>query len=265
MTEEKVQDNNLQENIDIYKKSLESRFLASGIPPQYLKYGFVAKNGVSGYNYLDKSGKINLTKLNALKTTAKYVSEIDERRRDGKGIIFYGKRSKRMGLTLLGTFILRAAIEANYSAQFVNFSTFCQNLCYDGDFDAYEEYCEVDFLLLDGVSNNNQQNSKITDGVNDIILTHRMGQNKPTIFVSYIEPSEIVNRYSESLESYFEDFIENKIQILPDEISDGETIYDIDKLITYIKENKKKKQMLNDLDINEIITKFKSNYQFMVK
>ncbi len=236
------------------KNYLEKKYLSAGIPREYLKYHLVPNDNKKGYSIFDLNGDLNKTKLEALKFTMTICKLISQKNIDFKNIFFHGYPNKKLGITLLGTFILRVAIAYNYSAKFISFPSLCQNLSYDNNLDSDEksEYYTADFLLIDAITARSQTVPRISDALCDILLT-RNHDGKKTIFCSYISAEEFALRYSESLLSYFEESV-TKISLIHNDKYSG--IYAIDKLIKFLKETSKEKKAYTYEELIETINIF---------
>lgn len=262
-SEQYQQEQQQEEEIDEEKKKylayIEAKSIIAGIPKEYLKYSFFSQGNKIGYNINDSNNKVNQTKLRALNMTIEYVRNIKDYAKEGKSLFYYGIPNKKLGISLLGTFILRAAIENKYTAKFVYFPTLCEDLGYNADTEDKEEYYDVDFLMIDSISSKSQTNSKITDGLADLIL-FRHKHNKPTIFCSYISPEELASRYSEALITFFDECVV-KIPIEHEDANAG-ILYDVDKLIKYFREKKKEKDQYSYQELQSLLDNFIKNYQF---
>lgn len=242
-----------------YLEYIEAKSIAAGIPKEYLKYSFFSCGDKIGYNIKDSNNKINPTKQAALNTTIDYVRNIREYAKEGRSVFYYGEPNRKLGISLLGTFIIRAAIEHRYSAKFVYFPTLCEDFGYDSNTEEKEDYYAVDFLMIDSISSKSQTNSKVTDGFADLVL-FRHKHHKPTIFCSYISPEYLSKMYSESLITFFDECVV-RVHIKSEE-NKSTTIYEIDKLIKYLKEKKKEKKDYTDSELDVLLSQFKNSYQF---
>jgi hypothetical protein len=251
-----VESKEIDNEIRLY---LERKIRLSGIPDEYLKYCPFPKDGKEGYNYFDSNGKVNASKKTAFDVTMEYIKNFDRNFNEGKSVFYYGQPNKNLGASLLGTFILRAAIELKKTAKFVPFSTFCTVVGYDGDTEEKEDYYLVDFLMLDSISSKNQDGKKISDEFADILI-YRKKEKKPTIFASYVGVEELYGKYSESLISYFENFV-IKVKITHEE-QYNDALYDMDKLLKYLKEKRNEKRQMSYIEIISSVDKFINSYQF---
>jgi hypothetical protein len=242
-----------------FLKYIEAKNIAADIPKEYLKYSFFGGENKIGYNFLDSNNQVNDSKKRALDITIDYIKNLKQNLSEGKSLFYFGQPNKKLGLSLLGIFILRAAIESRYSAKFAYFPTFCEDMCYGVDAESRDIYYEVDFLMLDSISSKSQANNKISDGFADVLL-FRKKENKPTIFSSYIGIEELYGKYSESLISYFEDFV-IKVELKHEEQCSN-ILYDMDKLLKYMKEKRNEKRQMSYAEIMSVFDKFVNSYQF---
>lgn len=258
INEKKIENDELSEK-DKFYNYINSKIITSGLPKEYLSYAIKDSKDKKGYNIYDSNQKINPTKQRALDITIDYILNLKNNFKEGKSLFYFGPPNKKLGLSLLGTFIIRAAIENRYSAKFVYFPALCEDLGYGVSDEEKEDYYESDFLMIDSISSKSQSNSKIADGFADIVL-YRKRYNLPTIFSSYITPEELSARYSESLISYLDDFV-SRIELQHEDTHAG-ILYDMDKLIKYMREKNKEKNSYSYAEIQALIDRFVNSYQF---
>lgn len=258
MLEENIENEEISER-EKYINYINSKIVSSGLPKEYLKYSIKDSQGRKGYNILDSNQRINPTKERALNITIDYILNLKSNFKEGKSLFYFGPPNKKLGLSLLGTFIIRAAIENRYSAKFVYFPTLCEDLGYGVSDEEKEDYYESDFLMIDSISSKSQSNNKISDGFADIVL-YRKRHNLPTIFSSYITPEELAARYSEALISYLDEFV-GRVELQHEDVHAG-ILYDMDKLIKYLKEKNKEKNAYSYAEIQALLDRFVNSYQF---
>lgn len=248
-TEDKISEEELRKITDYI-------FSRSDIPEEYMKYQIYPNISedpkIPTYSIYNLRGEVSQSKVNAYNKTINYIADIHENKKHGNGIFFYGEPNQKLGMSLLGTFIIRSAIEVGYTALYVPFSKFCSDLDYDGDFEDKYRYYDVDFLLIDCVSQKSSKTAKIIDGFADIILTRR-SHKLPTIFASYITPDQLTARYSESLISYLEEFIDTcEIKVE----NGNQKVYDINVLIDLLHNQKKIKINYTKDEIDNLVKRF---------
>lgn len=259
-------------NQKIYEENYKTRIGLANIPVEYLKYEIsidASKEDQTEnkkiYDVTNFHGAIVPSKEDAYKITLHYICNIEQYKKEGTGIFFYGKPSQKLGMSLLSVFILRAAISYGYTGLFVPFSTMCEDLDYRSNYEDHgndkRTYYDVDFLMIDSVSKHNSKTSKICDGLADIVLSRR-NDKKPTLFASYIPPYQFVDNYGEALMSYIEEFVK-KIEIINDS---GKTAahYKLEDLIRFFSKQKNiyDKYNLSSDEIDELVRKFKNQYKF---
>lgn len=175
---------------------------ASNIPDEYFTYSLM------DYDFKNKDGSINAKKVSALKSIIEYCDNIDEKYKSGKGLFIHGPANQRCGITLLGTFVLRQALNKNFSCLFTEFSSFTLNLSYFESSSQVDEYYNTDYLMIDSINPLKSLNtSKIRDTFSDIISTRRK-YKKPIIFSSYKTPHILADIYSDMLHNYFDSYID---------------------------------------------------------
>jgi DNA replication protein DnaC len=243
------------------QKYHEDRIGASEIPPEYMVYTLSGENNSPIYDITNGSGEVANSKVTALQTTIKYITNINHCKKEGKGVYFYGHANQKLGMSLLGTYILRAAIDCGYSALFVPFPSMCEDLDYAhynrGESEIKDRYYEVDFLMIDSLSDRNNKSTKVCDALADIILERRRSK-KPTIFSAYIDPITFTNYYGQSIASYLQDFIE--VVKIENDITGVKTVYRIESLKHFFDRKQKEygRDFLTGEEIDDIIKLFKS-------
>jgi len=255
-------DDNYKEYLQkVYHENVKNKIKSSGIPPEFLDYSLTGKEGTKFYNVATLRGKVNPSKENALQTTRQYILNIHKNRESGKGIYLYGLPNQKLGMSLLGTLILRAAIEYGYTAMFESFPTFCENLDWDGDAEVRERYHNVDFLMLDSVSPKCLRTSKVCNGFADVVLERRK-ENKPTIFSAYVDPRVLSTQYSESLISYFDEFIIS-CEIIHEQDNRADITYNIDALVAFLKQKRNDKPNYTAAELDFLLQVFQQEYRYL--
>lgn len=229
-------------------------FEKADIPPEYMSYSL---KGEKTYSFVNKDGKIIPSKVEAYNSTLQYIKNLKHYKDKGVGVFLWGMPNQRLGMSLLGTFILRAALEYGYSGMYISFPTFCEDMNCNFDFENKDRYYEIDFLLIDSISIKSQKTSKIIDGFSDVIL-YRRKEKKPTIFSSYISPDQLALLYSESLQSYLDEFI-IKLHIR-NEGGEGEVNYNIDLFINFLQEKRKLQKFYTKNELESILKEFQMKY-----
>lgn len=189
-----------QNNLQIQKYKYNELKDKSNIPEEYWKYE------IKDYNSFDEEGKENLKKKNAYLKTINYIKNIEENLRNGKGLYYFGQRYSQCGLSLLGTYVLRSALEHFYKSLYIEFTSFVLDLThYDSDINIYYD---IDYLMLDSIdSSRSLKNAKVHDTFADI-LSYRRSRKKPIIFCSYQHYKLFSTEYCKSIESYVENYCE---------------------------------------------------------
>jgi DNA replication protein DnaC len=236
------------------------RMELSGIPDEYMAYSLLPAEGMKSYNVHNPRGVQCPSKISAYYATVNYIREIHQHRRNGSGIFYFGEPNQKLGMSLLASFILRAAIEEGYSGLFVPFSTFCDDLDYGYELESKELYRTVEFLVIDAVSKKSIKTPKVVDGFADIILNRRKDK-LPTIFASYINPDQLCGYYSESMMSYIEEFMD-KYEIKHEAGTDVERRYDIDRYIHFLQEAKRIRTGYSFWELEDLLKKFKNQYGY---
>ena len=173
----------------------------ANIPEEYFSYK------ISDYNFNDKNKKPDLKKTKALKTIVDYCDNFDENFKNGKGMYIYGPAKSHLGITLLGTFILRQGLNKCKKCKFVEFPTFLINISsYSDEFKVEEtnEYYTTDILMIDSINafqylNNTRVKTMFAD-----IVFQRRNNNKPIIFSSHCEPEMLSIMYCDTLTNFVE-------------------------------------------------------------
>lgn len=182
--------------------SYESNKKASNIPDEYFTYS------LGDYNFKNKDGSVNGKKLNALKLIMNYCDNLEERYKKGRGLFIHGPSNQQCGITLLGTFVLRQALNKNFKCLFTEFSSFALNLSYFESSAQVNNYYNTDFLMIDCINPYKSLNtSKVRDTFSDIV-SYRRNNKKPIIFSSYKTPYVLVDLYSDMLGNYFDSYID---------------------------------------------------------
>lgn len=248
------------ESLDSFIKSHKSNrvvglFEKAEIPPEYMSYSL---KGEKTYSFVNRDGKIIPSKVDAYNTALQYIKNLKHHKENGKGVYFWGLPNQRLGMSLLGTFILRAALEHGYSGLYVSFPTFCEDMNCNFDFENKSRYYDVDFLMIDSISMKSQKTAKIIDGFSDVIL-YRRKERKPTIFSSYISPDRLALLYSESLLSYLSEFIIKKE--ICNKGGDGEISFDVDLFIGFLQDKRKLQKFYSKSELEEILREFQLKYE----
>ena len=254
-------------NEEYRKKLIEdnyhSRLNLAAIPDEYMKYSL---DGERTYDITDMHGTVIMSKAAAYNIAVQYIVNIAKQKEEGKGIYLYGMPNQKLGMSLLGTFILRAAIDCGYTGLFVPFASLCGDIDYGSfaniDTRDSEKYYDVDFLMIDSISNRGSRSGKICDGITEIILTRRK-ERKPTIFSSYIDPQTFVDNYGYSVASYLEEFA-IKVQIKNDP-TDIKMTYKIEQLKEYLDKKQKEygRDYLTGEEIMDVTKMFLRQGKFM--
>lgn len=194
---------NLQSVLDT--NSYDEFVNKSNIPKEYWVYN------VKDYNIYN-DGIIEQSKSNAIIKVSDYIANIDQKFKDGKGLYIVGPRNKQCGISLLGTFVLRRALDNLKSCYFIEFSSFLLDITqYNLDLSIYYN---VDFLMLDSIDpRRSSKNTKIHDTFSDI-LSYRRSHNKPIIFSSYMPYQYLADLYCQSINSYVNRYCD-LIEIMP--------------------------------------------------
>ncbi len=237
-----------------------ARMELSGIPDEYMAYSLMPSDGMKSYNVCNPRGQQCPSKIAAYFAAANFIRDIHIHRRNGSGIFFYGEPNQKLGMSLLTSFILRAAIEEGYSGLFVPFSTFCADLDTFYELESKELYRTVDFLVIDAVSKKSIKTPQVVDGFADIILARRK-QKLPTLFASYINPDQLCSYYSESMMSYLEEFMD-KYEIKHETDTDVDRRYDIDRFINFLQEAKRSRTGYSFWELEELLKRFKNQYGY---
>lgn len=175
----------------------------SDIPSEYFTYR------LSNYNISDSSGKLDEKKCEALKVIVSYCDNIKSNFEKGRGIYIYGPPKSQLGITLLGTFVLRKALNIHKKCKFVEFPTFLMNLTsYLDERKVFQsdEYYNTDYLMIDSINAFQYlNNTRVKTSFADLVF-HRRKNNKPIIFSSHSDPDLLSIAYCDTLSNYIESY-----------------------------------------------------------
>lgn len=242
-------------------KAFQDKVASSEIPPEFLCYSMDGSNNTKHYDIMTSRGIVNESKEAAFQLTKEYIQNIQTHKQQGKGIFFYGDSNRQLGMSLLGTFILRAAMEMSYTSLFVSFPSFCEEIDWEGDSERRDKFSDVDFLMVDSISITSLSPNypKIINGFSDIML-YRRKHEKPTIFASYVAPQILSSRFFQSLISYLDNFI-IKCEITYSGDKNKKAQYRIDDLISFLKERRKEKHYYSREEIEILMTDFELEHR----
>lgn len=140
-----------------------------------------------------------------LQQIAEYTKNLTNARKKGISLLLAG--SNGTGKTLLATSILKAAIRKGFSAQMTSLGGIIQ-VYTDGWADPRkrqifdERIKNSDFLLIDDVGKEYQaKNSDLTEIMFDNLIRYRVFRRKPFILTTNTSPTDLKNRYGNSLMS----------------------------------------------------------------
>lgn len=140
-----------------------------------------------------------------LQQIAEYTKNLTNARKKGISLLLAG--SNGTGKTLLATSILKTAIRKGFSAQMTSLGGIIQ-VYTDGWADPRkrqifdERIKNSDFLLIDDVGKEYQaKNSDLTEIMFDNLIRYRVFRRKPFILTTNTSPTDLKNRYGNSLMS----------------------------------------------------------------
>jgi len=197
----------------------------SDIPEEYFTYR------LSSYDYYKHASKkptkskkknvdkidesedkiIDKQKLKALHDIIKYCDNIENNFNDGRGLFIYGPSGSHLGITLLGTFVLRKALSQGKKCKFVDFPTFILNISsYSDEFKILQatEYYTTDFLMIDSINAFQYLNtSMVKTNFADLVFQRRKAK-KPIIFSSHSDPDMLSLSYCDTLSNFIDSYCE---------------------------------------------------------
>ena len=227
--------------------SYELRCNSSNIPKEY--WDLLPQH----YKTQVFPGLDSLKRKQVFEYIIEYIKKLPYNKDLGKGFFIYGAPSSQCGMTLLLTFILRTALEWGYTSYFSDFSDFIISI---SNFDEWEfnsqKYLTVDYLLLDNINANCQNNPYVLERLNSI-LNYRNRHCKPILFASYAPKELICNRYGEILEV----FINSKtivINMTEDRKYDDIPIQ-IDTIINFLISNRELYNKITLNQLNDVLSK----------
>lgn len=223
----------------------------SNIPSVYFKIP------ISKYEYID-NGKENIFKKRALQMICCYIRDFDYYQKQNIGLFLYGPNSRRMGMTLLVSYVLRHAIEKMIkSVLMVHFPTLKNEMAiYDNKWeDNKEKYYVVDHLFIDSLNTEGAKNAVVIDKLN-ALLDFRAANRKNTHFVSYVDMNKIKGFFGEVIYHLIQSNTSqiqlsnmHNASVIPSDISNY--LYNInrlEKVLKYVKSKNRETISLNEID-----------------
>lgn len=178
----------------------------SDIPEEYFTYK------LSSYNYYtNKDKQKDKQKVEALKKIIEYCDNFDECFTKGKGLFIYGPANSHLGITLLGTYVLRKALTKGKKCKFVDFPTFILNISsYSDEFKMNQasEYYSCDFLMIDSINAFQYLNTSMIKTAFADLVFQRRKEKKPIIFSSHSDPEMLSMAYCDTLSNYVDSYCE---------------------------------------------------------
>ena len=163
---------------------------------------------IAEWNFANPNNPIRLDFDSAnlvLKDVADYTNNLVTAKKKGISLMLAG--SNGSGKTLLATSVLKAVIRTGMSAQMASLGGIIQ-VYTDGWVDPVkrrlfdERIRNVDFLLIDDVGKEYQaKSSDLTEIMFDNLIRYRVGRRKPFIITTNTSPTDLRNRYGNSLMS----------------------------------------------------------------
>ncbi len=173
------------------------------IPDEYWRYH------LSDYDFSKSGGGEDPLKKRGLAMVVTYINNLEENFRKGRGFYIRGERNKRQGISLLGTFVLKAALEQMKTCYYIEFSSLLQKITnrYREENQEVIDFCyDVEFLLLDSIeSSKSQKDTRIHDCFSDIIA-HRRQKKLPIVFCSYQSYHSLADSYCQTLLNYVNEY-----------------------------------------------------------
>lgn len=196
-------DNRLEFYKELKKHHYDSLKEESEIPEEYMEYSLE--------KFQDQD---QISRKYAKARIINYIQNIDDELEKGMGIYLYGERNSFLGMTLLGTFVLRAVLQKLRPCYYREFSSFVSDMSsFDPDF---YPYYNSDILLLDSIDPLKSLKSPLIHDNFSNVISYRRAKKLPIIFCSYVTPDVLSLAYCQSIQGYVSKFC-YQIDLVPEQ------------------------------------------------
>lgn len=176
----------------INRQRISANLDSAGIPAEFFNYSMSEKSQKKKYSYSDVMGNIDESRKHAYDTIADYISaeKLPGNLHSGRSVFVFGEANSHLGISLLCTFLLRAAIENGYRGKYISFISLCEEITNFNPPEDSEDYFNVPALMIDTITIGNGGGSvgmlhERVRGRLSSLLKYRADKKLPTFFASH--------------------------------------------------------------------------------